>query len=104
LKDYDKTPIRALTLLSSELYLSESPRINPHFSGTPQGNPLSPTLALVGIQEFLNQSLKPTCSTSPPPIGGSLSYADDGIFYGNTQFKVFDDPFLGIRINKEKSG
>jgi len=104
LKEYDKTPIRALNLLSSELYLSESPRINPLFSGTPQGNPLSPTLALTGIQRFLSQRLKPVAPNSRPPIGGSLSYADDGIFYGDEKFQVYDRPDIGIRISQEKSG
>jgi len=104
LKDYDKTPLRALTKLSSELYLNESPRINPHFSGTPQGNPLSPTLALVGIQEFLSQPLKPAHPQTQPLFGWSLSYADDGIFFGTSKFKVFDDPSLGVRISSDKSG
>jgi len=59
IEDYDKTLLHAFTekMRKKGFFDLSTPRINPSVSGTPQGNPISPTLALVGIQKFLSQDL-----------------------------------------------
>lgn len=49
------------------------------FKGVPQGSNLGPLLALVAIRNFLAQR-------------ESISYADDGLFFGDEPFEIWDDP------------
>jgi len=58
--------------------------------GVPQGSNLGPLIALVAMVDFLKQ--KP-----------SVTYADDGLFYSNEPFEVFNDEKKGIYIHPEKS-
>jgi hypothetical protein len=59
--------------------------------GLPQGAPTSPLLSILTLNEFLQQQ-------------GSISYADDPIFYGDQVFKIKELPLDGIVLNQEKSG
>jgi hypothetical protein len=63
----------------------------PHYVGVPQGAPTSPLLAILTLKTFLTQQK-------------SVSYADDPIFYGDSDFTIQDEPKAGIVINAEKSG
>lgn len=56
-----------------------------------QGSYTGPLLALIPIIQFLSQQL-------------SVSYADDGLFYGDKPFEVKDYPELGIFLHKKKLG
>lgn len=60
------------------------------FEGVPQGAPTSPLLSILALKEFLSQQ-------------ESVSYADDGIFFGDRPFEIKDDTENGIILNKEKS-
>jgi hypothetical protein len=59
--------------------------------GLPQGAPTSPLLSILTLRRFLTQV-------------PSVSYADDPIFHGNTEFEIRDSPKDGIVLNQEKSG
>jgi len=61
------------------------------YKGVPQGSNLGPLLALLPMREFL-------CQMS------SVSYADDGLFYSDEPFEIYDMPQLGIVLHPEKSG
>lgn len=69
----------------------DSPTGNYSSSGVAQGTPTGPLLSAIILKNFLKQH-------------PGLSYADDGLFYGNKKFKVQDDPESGIIIKPEKSG
>lgn len=59
--------------------------------GVPQGAPTSPLLAiLILVKSFLVQEQ-------------SISYADDPIFYSNSDFEIKDEPIMGIRLHEGKS-
>jgi len=59
--------------------------------GVPQGAPTSPFLSILILQKFLTQQR-------------SVSYADDPVFFGDQEFKIYDYPNEGITIHPEKSG
>jgi hypothetical protein len=58
--------------------------------GFPQGMPMSPFLSILALDKYLSQQ-------------DSTSYADDPLFYSNTDFKVVDEPENGIINSVEKS-
>jgi len=60
-------------------------------TGVPQGAPTSPFLSILILKKFLTQQQ-------------SVSYADDPIFFGEEEFKIYDYPDEGIKIHPEKSG
>lgn len=57
--------------------------------GFPQGSPISPFLSILAIKEYLSQQ-------------NSTNYADDQIFFGNSDFEVRDNPEYGIIHSEEK--
>lgn len=57
--------------------------------GFPQGSPISPFLSILAIKEYLSQQ-------------NSTNYADDQIFFGNSDFEVKDNPEYGIIHSEEK--
>jgi len=59
--------------------------------GVPQGAPTSPFLSILILKKFLTQQR-------------SVSYADDPVFFGDQEFKIYDYPAEGITIHPEKSG
>lgn len=59
-------------------------------SGVAQGAPTSPLLSILTLKEFLSQQK-------------SLSYADDGIFYGEKKFEIKDQPEKGILLHPTKT-
>lgn len=61
--------------------------------GVPQGSNLSPLLSLI-----------PLCTGYFLKQQESISYADDGLFFGHKPFKVEDDEFIGVEISLRKSG
>lgn len=62
----------------------------PYIEGLPQGLGTSPLLAISALNEFLSQQ-------------PSVSYADDPIFYGDKDFKIKDNPGIGLEMHPEKS-
>lgn len=58
--------------------------------GFPQGMPMSPFLSILALEKYLSQQ-------------DSTSYADDPLFYSNTDFKVVDEPENGVINSPEKS-
>lgn len=60
------------------------------FKGVPQGSPTSPFLSILSLKDFLTQET-------------SVSYADDPIFFKDTEFEIHDDPKGGIELNHSKS-
>lgn len=58
--------------------------------GFPQGMPMSPFLSILALEKYLSQQ-------------DSTSYADDPLFYSNTDFKVIDEPENGVINSQEKS-
>lgn len=67
-----------------------------NFTGVAQGSPMSPLLSNVALMDFLLQGRESGVS--------SISYADDPIFYSETDFEIKDNPENGIILNREKSG
>lgn len=61
------------------------------YQGLPQGSAISPTLTILMLNKFLRQNK-------------SLSYADDGLFYSEEEFKVLQQKSRGIILNEKKSG
>lgn len=60
------------------------------FKGLPQGSALSPTLSILVLNKFLRQEI-------------SLSYADDGLFFGDKEFKIIQHKKNGIILHPKKS-
>jgi len=60
--------------------------------GVPQGCNLSPLLSLIPLRYYFLVQQE------------SVSYADDGVFFGNEPFEIIDDEFIGVELNKKKSG
>jgi len=60
--------------------------------GVPQGCNLSPLLSLIPLRYYFLVQQE------------SVSYADDGLFFGNEPFDIIDDEFIGVELNKKKSG
>jgi len=58
--------------------------------GFPQGMPMSPFLSILALEKYLSQQ-------------DSTSYADDPLFYSNTDFKVVDESENGVINSPEKS-
>jgi len=57
--------------------------------GFPQGSPISPFLSILAIKEYLTQQ-------------NSTNYADDQVFFGQSDFRVKDNPEYGIIHSEEK--
>jgi hypothetical protein len=68
-------------------------QINFNLRGVNQGTPTSPLLSTLTLREFLRQ-----------PGINSVCYADDPVFWSNSEFKVRDIPQRGILLHPEKSG
>jgi hypothetical protein len=71
--------------------LADSWTVKPQFNGVPQGSNTGPLLSLIALIDFLKQQ-------------PSVSYADDGVFYGDEPFEILDRPEWGVNLHPEKSG
>jgi len=80
-----------LNVLDNNISIGDQIFVPDKYKGVPQGSNLGPLLALVPMREFLCQQ-------------PSISYADDGIFYSDEPFEIYDMPELGVILHPEKSG
>jgi len=99
-KDFDellvegRKKLKDLDLESSETSKSEksirAEAFLKHLTGLPQGAPTSPLLSISILDKFLTQ--KP-----------SVAYADDQVFFDDSDFTLKEEVYKGIMIHPDKS-